>query len=136
MGSKTKLGRKPKPNQTNPLPSLGLAAGITSNRPAYLRPPLPPLVSTAPTYYLPASPTTSISSSAAPILNLDLSGSPLNFRSALAGPRRLQWLRGSDEELIMLVETSRTLCPVHHAPSPATYYNPVAKEKSGPPLIS
>jgi hypothetical protein len=41
-------------------------------------------------------------------------------------------LRGSDDELIKLVETSQTLCPVHHASSPATYYNPVAKEKWSP----
>jgi hypothetical protein len=41
-------------------------------------------------------------------------------------------LQGSDDELIKLVETSRTLCPVHHASSPATYYNPVAKEKWSP----
>jgi hypothetical protein len=41
-------------------------------------------------------------------------------------------LQGSDDELIKLVETSRTLCPVHHASSPATYYNPVAKERWSP----
>jgi hypothetical protein len=42
---------------------------------------------------------------------------------------------GSDDELIKLVETSRTLCPVHHASSPATYYNPVAKEKWSPACL-
>ena len=115
-----------------PLPSLSLAAGTAGVPPAYVRPPLPPLVPTTPTYFLPSSPTTSVSSSAAPVLNLDPSGSPLTFRSALAGPHRLQWLQGSDDELIKLVETSRTLCPVHYAPSPATYYNPVAKEKWSP----
>ena len=90
------------------------------------------MVPTTPTYFLPSSPATSVSSSAAPVLNLDPSGSPLTVRSALAGPHRLQWLQGSDDKLIKLVETSRTLCPVHYAPSPATYYNPVAKEKWSP----
>jgi hypothetical protein len=84
------------------------------------------------TYFLPSSPATSVSSSAAPVLNLDPSGSPLTFRSALAGPHRLQWLQGSEDDLIKLVETSRTLCSVHYVPSPATYYNPVAKEKWSP----
>ncbi len=41
-------------------------------------------------------------------------------------------MQGSDDEVIKLVETSGNLCPVHHAPSPATYYNPVAKEKWSP----
>ncbi len=89
-----------------PLPSLSLAAGTAGVPPAYVRPPLPPLVPTTPTYFLPSSPTTFVSSSAAIVLNLDPSGSPLTFRSALAGPHRLQWLQGSDDELIKLVETS------------------------------
>jgi hypothetical protein len=41
-------------------------------------------------------------------------------------------LQGSDVELIKLADTSRTLCPVHHASSPATCYNPVANEKWSP----
>jgi hypothetical protein len=41
-------------------------------------------------------------------------------------------LRASDNELIKLVETSRTLCPVHFATSNPTYYNPVAREKWSP----
>ncbi len=40
-----------------------------------------------------------------------------------------QWLTGSDNELIKLVETSRTLCPVHFAHSTPTFYKPVAREK-------
>ena len=41
-------------------------------------------------------------------------------------------MEGSDNELIKLVETSRTLCPVHFADSNPTYYNPVAREKWSP----
>jgi hypothetical protein len=41
-------------------------------------------------------------------------------------------LLASDNELIKLVETSRTLCPVHFAASAPTYYNPVAREKWSP----
>jgi hypothetical protein len=41
-------------------------------------------------------------------------------------------LEGSYNELIKLVETSRTLCPIHFADSNATYYNPVAREKWSP----
>jgi hypothetical protein len=41
-------------------------------------------------------------------------------------------LRASATELIKLVETSRTLCPVHFATSNLTYYKPVAKEKWSP----
>jgi hypothetical protein len=41
-------------------------------------------------------------------------------------------LEGSDNELIKLVDTSRTLCPVHFAESTPTYYNPVAREKWSP----
>ena len=56
----------------------------------------------------------------------------VNHRSAINGPFRAQWLRASDNELIKLVETSRTLCPVHLAASSPTYYNPVAREKWPP----
>jgi hypothetical protein len=54
----------------------------------------------------------------------------------LAGPFRSQRLMGSDNELIKLVETSRTLCPVHFAHSTPTYYNPVAREKWSPSSVS
>jgi hypothetical protein len=53
-----------------------------------------PWSSHSPTWFLPSSPVTSVSSSAAPVLNFDLSGSPLTFRSALAGPFHLQWMQG------------------------------------------
>jgi hypothetical protein len=66
------------------------------------------------------------------VLNLNPSGSPLTFRSAVSGPFRSQWLLVSDNELIKLVETYRTLCPVHFADSLPTYYNPVAREKWSP----
>jgi hypothetical protein len=41
----------------------------------------------------------------------------------------------SDNELIKLVETSRTLCPVHFAHSTPTYYNPVVREKLSPSSV-
>jgi hypothetical protein len=41
-------------------------------------------------------------------------------------------LRASDNELIKLVETSRTLCPVRFATSNPTYYNPIARKKWSP----
>ncbi len=77
-----------------------------------------------PSTFLPA-----VSSAGAPVLNRNPSGSPLTFRSALSGPYRAQWLLASDTELVKLVETTRTLCPVHFASSPPTYFNPIPKEK-------
>ncbi len=68
-------------------------------------------------------------SNGAPVLNLDPSGSPLTFRSALSGPYHLQWLLASDTELVKLVETTCTLCPVHFASSSPTYFNPIPQEK-------
>jgi hypothetical protein len=47
----------------------------------------------------------------------------------MSGPFESQWAQGDGEELIKLVETSRTLCPVHFASSIPTYYNRVVKEK-------
>jgi hypothetical protein len=41
-------------------------------------------------------------------------------------------LRASDTELIKLVETPRTLRPIHFTTSNPTYYNPIAKEKWSP----
>ncbi len=49
----------------------------------------------------------------APVLNFDEDGKPLTFKSAIAGPHREQWIVGDDTELIKLVETTRTLTPVH-----------------------
>ena len=99
----------------------------------YTHPPLPFSSPPPPTYLYPSeSHSSSVSDVSSPVLNLDPSGLPLTFKSALAGPYRSQWLRGSDNELIKLVATTRTLCPVHFASSTPTYYNPVAKEKWSP----
>jgi hypothetical protein len=73
---------------------------------------------------------------AAPVLNLDRNGQPLTFRSALAGPHRAQWIVGDDDELVKLVETTRTLTPVHTYSSSPTYYNRVVKEKWTPSSLS
>ncbi len=59
-------------------------------------------------------------------------GQPLTFRSALAGLYRAQWIVSDDDDLIKLVETTRTLTPVHTYTSNPTYYNRVAKEKWTP----
>jgi hypothetical protein len=48
----------------------------------------------------------------------------------------LQWLLASDTELVKLVETTRTICPVHFAASPPTYFNPIPKEKWSPSSLS
>jgi hypothetical protein len=69
---------------------------------------------------------------AVPVLNLDRNGQPLTFRSALTGPHRAQWIVGDDDELIKLVETTRTLIPVHTYSSTPTYCNRVVKEKWTP----
>ncbi len=63
------------------------------------------------------------------MLNLDGLGKPLNFRSALVGPHGDQWRQANGTELVKLVETSRSLTPVHIATSLPTYLNNVAKEK-------
>jgi hypothetical protein len=58
-----------------------------------------------------------------------MNGQPLTFRSALAGPHHAQWVVGNDDELVKtLVETTRTLTPVHTSTSTTTYYNRVVKE--------
>jgi hypothetical protein len=61
---------------------------------------------------------------------MDGAGKPLRtFRSAMASPFRSQWIEGDDNELIKLVETTRTLTPVHFPTSSPTYYNRVVKKK-------
>ena len=120
-----------------PLSSFSLAAASAGAPLTYTRPPLPPPVPSHPTWFLPPSSSLpAVSSYGAPVLNLDPSGSPLTFRSALSGPHRLQWLLASDTELVKLVETTRTICPVHFAASPPTYFNPIPKEKWSPSSLS
>jgi hypothetical protein len=98
--------------------------------PVYPRVPLPPPSPFTPTWFESASPTPNPSSSAsAPVLNLDGRGEPLIFRSALAGPQGVQWRQANGTELVKLVETSRSLTPVHSATSLPTYLNNVVKEK-------
>jgi hypothetical protein len=95
---------------------------------------LPP----SPTYLYPShSTSSSISDVFSPVLNLDPSGPPLLSPllpglTALNGSRVATTSLSSDKELIKLVATTRTLCPVHFASSTPTYYNPVAKEKWSP----
>jgi hypothetical protein len=72
----------------------------------------------------------------APVLNLGEDEKPLTFKSAIAGPHREQWIVGADTELIKLVETTRTLTPVHTYTSTPTYYNRVVKEREMDPVFS
>jgi hypothetical protein len=67
-----------------------------------------------------------------PVLNLDGTGKPLTFRSALAGPFGPQWAVSDGAELVKLVSSTRTLCPVHSCTSSPTYFNRVVKEKWSP----
>jgi hypothetical protein len=67
-----------------------------------------------------------------PVLNLDGTGKPLTFRSALAGPFGPQWVVSDGAELVKLVSSTRTLCPVHSCTSSPTYFNRVVKEKWSP----
>jgi hypothetical protein len=69
------------------------------------------------------------------VLNLNELGEPLTFRSALAGPHGDQWRAANGTELIKLVETSRSLTPVHTATSLPTYLNNVVKEKWFPSAL-
>jgi hypothetical protein len=70
-----------------------------------------------------------------PVLNLDGLGKPLTFRSVLAGPHGNQWRQANGTELVKLVETSRSLTPVHIATSLPTYLNNVVKEKWFPSAL-
>jgi hypothetical protein len=47
----------------------------------------------------------------------------------MASPFRAQWIKSDGNELIKLVETTRTLTPIHVPTSSPTYYNRVVKEK-------
>jgi hypothetical protein len=67
--------------------------------------------------------------SSTPVLNVDSTGQPLTFWSAIKGPFGPQWAVSYGDELIKLVETTHTLCPVHVYLSSATYYNRVIKGK-------
>ena len=62
-------------------------------------------------------------------LNLDPSGRPLRFSSALSGPNRADWITADIVELVKLVMDTGTLVPVHSPSQPPTYYNRVVKEK-------
>ncbi len=67
-----------------------------------------------------------------PVLNLDGTGKPLTFRSALAGPFGAQWAVSDGAELVKLVSSTRILRPVRSCSSSPTYYNRVVKEKWSP----
>jgi hypothetical protein len=119
------------------VPLLSLAATSVGAPLINTHPPLPSPVPSTPTWFSPPSSSfPAVSSAGAPVLNLDPSGSPLTFRSALSSPHRLQWLLASDTELMKLVEITRTLCPIHFAHTTPTYFNPVPKEKWSPSSLS
>ncbi len=70
----------------------------------------------------------------APVLNLDVLGNPLTYRSAKSGPDASQWLEAETQEFIRLFD-SHTMKPIHSHEQPrdrrkdTTYYNPQTKEK-------
>jgi hypothetical protein len=66
---------------------------------------------------------------------MDEAGKSLTFRSAMASPFRAQWIDGDGDEHIKLVETTRTLTPVHFPTSSPTYYNRVVKGKWSPSSV-
>ncbi len=112
------------------------ALAVSSMSPVYPRAPLPPPSPFTPTWFeSAASPPIPSSSTSAPVLNLDELGEPLTFRSALAGPHGDQWKKANGTELVKLVETSRSLTPVHTATSLPTYLNNVVKEKWFPSAL-
>jgi hypothetical protein len=68
-------------------------------------------------------------------LNLTADGRPLTYKAALNGPDRACWQTAEVEELIRLIQTTKTLVPIHRTAVPVerrgdvTYYNPQVKEK-------
>ena len=67
-------------------------------------------------------------------LNLDVTGKPLTYATAIHGPDRHHWIAAEVEEFNRLFET-KTLTPLHIADQPidrrkdTTYYNPQVKMK-------
>jgi hypothetical protein len=47
----------------------------------------------------------------------------------MSGPFASQWARGDGDELIKLVESTRTLTLIHFSLTAPTYYNRVVKER-------
>jgi hypothetical protein len=82
----------------------------------------------------PTSVTRSSSGATHAALNLDPTGAPLSFRSALAGPNSKHWFAASDTELSKLID-SNCMHPILARDIPAdrkldvTYYNQKMKEK-------
>jgi hypothetical protein len=70
-----------------------------------------------------------------PVLNLDSSGRPLTFSSAISGPFSPQWACSDGDELIKLVEVTRTLVAVHFCLSPPRNLTAWLR-KSGARLLS
>ena len=63
-------------------------------------------------------------------LNLDpVTGKPLRFSTAVAGPNRQDWITADVVEITKLVHGTGTIQPVHVPSQKPTYYNRVVKEK-------
>lgn len=71
-------------------------------------------------------------------LNLDPTGQPLKWKSAIRGPESVLWIKALGEEIIRLVRTSETMHAILPNAVPTdrrgdiTYFNPQPKEKRGP----
>ena len=81
-----------------------------------------------------SSPSNDLCAFAGSVLNIDESGNPLTYSSAMSGPNREHWQQAEFEELVRLVET-KTLRAIHPHDQPSdrvgdtTYYSPQVKEK-------
>ena len=70
----------------------------------------------------------------APLLNLDVHGNPLTYKTAKAGPDKAHWEKAGGDEITRLI-TSSTIFPIpkHRVPAnkwrDIVYYNPVVKQK-------
>ena len=68
-------------------------------------------------------------------LNLDHTGKPLTYKTALQGPNVAHWIAANSAEFRRLIQKIKTMHPIMHDKLPAdrkfdvTYYNPATKEK-------
>ena len=87
-----------------------------------------------------ATPTNSysIADFTAEVLNLDVHGNPLTYKSAMAGPNRREWIDADATEFRRLISTTKTMHAIHASSIPASmwsqisYLNKRVREKPDP----
>ena len=68
-------------------------------------------------------------------LNLDHTGKPLTYKTALQGPNVVHWIAANSAEFRRLIQKTKIMHPIMHDQLPTdrkgdvTYYNPTTKEK-------